>query len=78
MVKISSDVKDYCNNYYIWFDLEKADGSVVRILFNFQTITEKNIIQAEEICDVKGYVVTEKVNEKFEKLLKEALVKKYE
>ena len=32
MVKISSDVKDYSNNYYIWFDLEMPDGKVVRII----------------------------------------------
>jgi len=30
MVKISSDVKDYCNQYYIWFDFETTDKKTVR------------------------------------------------
>ena len=31
MVKISSDVKDYCNEYYVWFDIEFADKKIVNI-----------------------------------------------
>ncbi len=29
MVKVSSDVKDYCNEYFIWFDFEMGNNKLV-------------------------------------------------
>jgi len=61
LLKISSDIQEHSSNYEIWFDFVTNAGLKIH--------SEKSKIDCTQVCDEKGYIIREKVDEIFKTIL---------
>jgi hypothetical protein len=67
LFKISSDIQEHSSIYEIWFDFVTTAGLKIQ--------SEKCKIDCTEVCDERGYIIREKVNEIFRQILTQEISK---
>lgn len=67
-IRISSEIKDYCHMYNLWFDFITLDGRKIQ--------SEKVEVDCTKLCDERGNVKSEMVFQQFKSIFDHQLAHK--